>query len=103
MGDYIKLNSGEEGYVTDITWRSTAIRGLGGNMIIIPNSKLSQAIVTNYYLPDKKMSSSVQVAVSIGADVERVEKILLETALAGTREIPGMLAKPAPVVTFDPG
>lgn len=103
MGDYIKLNSGEEGYVTDITWRSTAIRGLGSNMIIIPNSKLSQAIVTNYYLPEKKMASSVQVAVSLGADLDRVEKILLETALQGASEIPGMLAEPAPSVMFDPG
>lgn len=27
-GDYVKLESGEEGYVTDITWRNTAIRAL---------------------------------------------------------------------------
>jgi small-conductance mechanosensitive channel len=103
MGDYIKLNTLEEGYVTDITWRSTAIRALGGNMIIIPNSKLSQAIVTNYHLPDKKMASSVQVAVRFGADLDRIEQLLLDTAMEGTREIAGMLAEPAPSVTFDPG
>jgi len=33
LGDYIKLNTGEEGYVTDIGWRSTVIRTLGGNLI----------------------------------------------------------------------
>jgi len=49
LGDYIKLNSGEEGYVTDIGWRSTTIRALSNNLIVVPNNKLSQAIVTNYY------------------------------------------------------
>ena len=103
VGDYIKLNSGEEGYVTDITWRSTAIRALANNMIIIPNSKLSQAIVTNYYLPEKKMSASLQVGVSYGVDLERIEALLLEIALQGAKEIPGMVAEPAPSVNFDPG
>jgi len=28
IGDYIKLNTGEEGYVVDIAWRSTTIRAL---------------------------------------------------------------------------
>ena len=53
LGDYIKLNTGEAGYVTDIGWRSTTIRELANNLIIVPNSKLSQAIVTNYHLPDR--------------------------------------------------
>ena len=57
LNDYIKLNTGEEGYVTDITWRSTTIRTLGNNLIIIPNSKLAQAVVTNYYLPEKRSPS----------------------------------------------
>src|ERR1043166_8052886 len=35
LGDYIRLNSGEEGYITDISWRSTTIRGLANNLIII--------------------------------------------------------------------
>jgi small-conductance mechanosensitive channel len=103
LGDYIKLNTGEEGYVTDITWRSTTIRGLGNNMIIIPNAKLAQAIVTNYYLPEKRMSASIQVGVSYDCDPEHVERVLLEVAQKGTGEISGLLAEPAPSVTFDPG
>ena len=103
MGDYIKLNTGEEGYVTDITWRSTAIRALANNMIIVPNSKLSQAIVTNYHLPEKRMGASLTVSVPYGVDVDEIEQILLGAAVDGAREIPGMLADPAPSVTFDPG
>lgn len=44
-GDYVKLDSGQEGYVTDISWRSTALRALPNNLIIVPNAKLAQAIL----------------------------------------------------------
>jgi small-conductance mechanosensitive channel len=103
LGDYIKLNSGEEGYVVDIGWRSTTIRSLNSNLIIVPNAKLAQAIVTNYYLPDKRMSASLQVGVSYRSDMDQVEKILLEVAIKGATEIAGMLADPVPSVAFDPG
>lgn len=103
LADYIKLNTGEEGYVTDITWRSTAVRSLGNNMIIIPNSKLSQAIVTNYHLPEKRMAASLQVGVSYDSDPDRVERVLMEVAHKGAGEIAGMVADPGPSLAFDPG
>ena len=103
MGDYVKLNTGEEGYVTDITWRSTTFRALANNLIIVPNSKLAQAIVTNYSLPQKQMGTSVQVSVSYAADPDQVERVLLEIAQRASHEVPGMLADPAPSITFDPG
>jgi small-conductance mechanosensitive channel len=103
LGDYIKLNTGEEGYVADIGWRSTTIRALAQNLIIIPNNKLAQAIVTNYYLPEKRLWASLQVGVSYSSDPDRIERVLLEVAQQGAQEIPGMLAEPAPSVAFDPG
>src|SRR5580658_3244151 len=103
LGDYIKLNTGEEGYVTDIAWRSTVLRTLGGNLIIVPNAKLAQAVVTNYYLPQKAMGSSVQVAVSYASDIDLVERVLLEIGKQAAGEVAGMLAEPAPSVTLDPG
>lgn len=102
-GDYIKLQSGEEGYVADICWRSTTIRSLANNLIIIPNGHLSQAIVTNYYLPEKRMSLLIPVSVSYDSDPVRVQEILVEEAKAGAREIPGLLSDPAPFVRFIPG
>jgi len=103
LGDYIKLNTGEEGYVTDIGWRSTTIRSLGNSLIIVPNAKLAQAIVTNYDLPEKRMSAMLEVRVSYDCDPAQIERVLLDIAARGAREIPGMLADPAPSVTFDPG
>ena len=103
LGDYIKLNTGEEGYVTDIGWRSTSIRALANNMIIVPNAKLAQAIVTNYHLPEKRLSTGVQVAVSYDSDPDHVERVLLEVGRQGVQDIPGMLADAAPSASFDPG
>ena len=103
LGDYIKIDSGSEGYVTDITWRSTTVRTLGNNLIIIPNSKLGQAIVTNYHLPETRLPVSLPVNVSYQSDPRRVEQILLEIAAAVARDMPGMLPDPAPSVSFDPG
>jgi len=102
-GDYIRLNTGEEGYVTDIGWRSTTIRSLNNNLIFIPNNKLSQATVTNFHMPEPRLGVSIQVNVDYDSDTDRVARILLEEAQAGTREIAYMLADPAPYITFDPG
>lgn len=102
LGDYIKLNTGEEGYISDITWRSTTIRSLSNNLIVVPNAKLGQANVTNYYLPDKRLSIGIQVTVAFESQPEQVERVLLEEAAAGP-ELPGLLADPAPSVTFEPG
>lgn len=103
LGDYIRLNTGEEGYVTNIGWRSTMIRALSNNMILIPNSKLGQANVTNFYLPEKRLGVSIQVGVAYDSDPDQVERVLLEEANLAAGEIPGMLADPAPGVSFDPG
>lgn len=103
IGDFIKLESGQEGYVDDITWRTTRVRMLPNNMVVIPNSKLAQSVVTNYYLPEKRMSLMIPISVSDDADPEHVEKLLVETATEGTHEIPGLLADPAPFVRFIPG
>ena len=102
-GDYVKLGSGEEGYVTDITWRSTTLRALPNNLIVVPNAKLAQAIVTNYHLPEKRMSLLIPIGVSYDCDPEAIERILVEEATLGAETIPGLLKEPAPFVRFIPG
>jgi small-conductance mechanosensitive channel len=103
VGDFVKLESGQEGYVEDITWRTTRIKMLPNNMVVIPNSKLSQSIVTNYYLPEKRMSLLIAIGVSYASDPEEVEKILVEEARNAVGEIPGLLGDPEPFVRFIPG
>lgn len=103
IGDYIKLDSGDEGYVADISWRNSSIRTLPNNLVIIPNAKLAQAIVTNYHLPENRMSLLVPISVSYDSDPDVVENILIEEAVAAAAEVAGLLAEPAPFVRFIPG
>ncbi len=48
VGDLIRLETGDEGRVEEITWRNTRITLLDGNKMIIPNSKLMQTTIINY-------------------------------------------------------
>jgi hypothetical protein len=54
VGDYIKLDSNEEGYITDISWNRTTIQGLDGAIILIPNEILVRRKVINYGRPLKR-------------------------------------------------
>lgn len=103
VGDFIRLESGQEGYVTDIGWRTTRIRMLPNNVVIIPNNKLSQSILTNYYLPETRMSLPIPIGVGYDADPDHVERVLIEEATQAAQEVPGLLADPAPAVRFIPG
>jgi small-conductance mechanosensitive channel len=98
VGDYVKLNSGEEGYVSDITWRSTTLRALSNNFIFIPNSKLAQAIITNYNLPTKSMGMGITIHVAFDADTDKIEQLLVEESLRGT--IDGLITDPPPNVSW---
>ncbi|HPD60948.1 MAG TPA: mechanosensitive ion channel family protein [Thermodesulfobacteriota bacterium] len=100
IGDYIKLESGEEGYVADITWRTTSIRALPNNLIVIPNSKLASAIVINYYLPEKEMSVLVQVGVSYDSDLKKVERVTVEVGKEVMRGVPGGVPEFEPFIRY---
>ncbi|TLY18330.1 MAG: mechanosensitive ion channel, partial [Nitrospirae bacterium] len=100
VGDFVKLESGQEGYVVDIGWRTTRIRMLPNNMVIVPNSKITQSILTNYYLPDPTMALLIPVSASYDGDPHHVERVLVEEATKAIGQIPGLLAEPAPFVRF---
>ena len=54
IGDYVKLDSGEEGYVSDITWRNIQIKAPDERIILVPNSKFTKTTVTVHRKPLKK-------------------------------------------------
>lgn len=103
IGDFIRLENGQEGFVEDISWRTTRIRMLPNNMIIIPNSKLAQSIVINYFLPEKRMSLQIPISVSYSSDPEKIQNILIDETKKASKEIPALLSEPEPNVRFIPG
>lgn len=79
-GDYVRLDSGDEGYVVDVTWRNTTIRTLPNNLVVIPNSRLASSILTNYHHPAREVSVMVEAGVGYGSDLQRVEEVTLDVA-----------------------
>ncbi|HEX6121901.1 MAG TPA: mechanosensitive ion channel family protein, partial [Ktedonobacterales bacterium] len=99
-GDYIKLSTGEEGYVTDINWRTTSVHQLANNLVIIPNAKMTSTIVTNYHAPEKILSVLVDLGVSYDADLEHVERVTLAVAGEVMRTAPGGVPELEPALRF---
>jgi small-conductance mechanosensitive channel len=89
VGQYVRLESGEEGYVDRLGWRSTRIRMLANNMVVVPNTKIVQSNITNYHLPEKELAVLVQVGVNYDSDLGKVEKVTRELAKEVLETVPG--------------
>lgn len=100
-GDFVRLDSGDEGYVTDVTWRNTTIRSLSNNMVIVPNSRLASSTVTNFYQPERRMSVVVPVGVSYESDLTHVEEVTIEVATEVMTEIEGGVPEFEPFVRYN--
>ncbi len=99
-GDYVKLATGEEGYITDITWRNTTIKEISNNLIIVPNSKFSSAIFKNFHLPAQEIVMQVPVGVSYDSDLEKVERVTIEVAREVMQNVPGGIPEFEPFVRY---
>jgi len=100
VGDFIRLESGEEGFVTEIGWRATHIRMLPNNVVIIPNSKLADSVLVNYNLPDREMAVLVQVGVSYASDLAHVERVTIEVAKDVQQSVPGGVRDFVPFIRY---
>ncbi|HLD56362.1 MAG TPA: mechanosensitive ion channel family protein [Candidatus Omnitrophota bacterium] len=104
VGDFIKLESGEEGYVTEVGWRATRIRMLPNNTVIVPNQKLMSTIITNYYLPSPDLAVLVQVGVHYDSDLKKVEEVTIDVGRQIMKTIQGGVPEFEPFIryhTFD--
>jgi small-conductance mechanosensitive channel len=99
-GHFIKLESGEEGYVEKIGWRTTWIRLLPNNMVIIPNKQLVSSRVLNYYYPSKELAVLVQVGVHYGSDLAKVERVTIEVAEEIQKRAEGAVRDFKPFIRF---
>jgi small-conductance mechanosensitive channel len=87
VGDFIRLETGEEGYVADITWRNTIIRTLPNNMVVVANAKLANSRITNFHLPEREITTLVPLNASYDSDLEKVERVTIEVAKSVLDEI----------------
>jgi small-conductance mechanosensitive channel len=78
-GDWI-ITGETEGYVKSINIRSTQIQTFDQADVIVPNSELISAKVTNWMLRNTFGRITIKVGVGYDSDVEKVSRILLDIA-----------------------
>lgn len=99
-GHLVRLPTGEEGHVARVGWRSTWIRMLNNNMLVIPNSKLAGGAIINYDLPEREIAVAIQAGVHFGSDLDKVERVTLEVARDVLRSVPGAVPGAEPSLRF---
>ena len=78
QGDYIELDSGVAGYVIDVGWRSTRLRTWTNNLVVIPNSRFAETIITNYQGPIPAVNIYLTCGVSYDSNLAMVEQVCKE-------------------------
>jgi len=104
VGDFVKLDTGEEGYVTNIGWRHTRVRTIANIAILVPNSRLNTSVIQNLNLPQEEVAIYFPVGISYASDLRRVEEVTLDVARRVQQEAPGAVRGHEPFVryhTFD--
>jgi small-conductance mechanosensitive channel len=100
VGDFIELDKDTSGIVEDIGWRSTRIRMLTDNLLIIPNGKLAENNIINYSMPKQDFSIWVPCGVAYESDLKKVEKISLEVASEIQKTVEGAVKDFEPVFRY---
>ena len=99
--DYIRLSSGEEGWVTDVKGRNTTIQTFpDGNLVIVPNAMLASSIVKNFSMPRSALWVTVEVGVSYESDLDHVEDVALDVAKQVLSEGDGGVPGQDPIVLY---
>ncbi len=96
IGDRILLAGGQIGDVADIGLRSTKIKTLDNQLLIIPNSDLCNSMLTNLAFPNSRAKGRINIGVAYGSDVDQVKALLVATAL----EAENVLSDPLPDAYF---
>jgi len=79
-GDFVRLETNEEGVVEDVTWRNTTIRRITGELVIVPNSNLARSQVINFSRNAEAYNLVIPTTVSYENDIEQVISIMREVA-----------------------
>ena len=95
IGQFVKMTNGPSGQITEINWRTTRIVDSSGDMIIVPNNRIGDAVITNFSRPEPASALEVVVCLDAAVPPSRALRVLNAAALAqcGTHRC---LDKPEP-------
>ena len=81
IGDRIKIDSIDPGYVENITLRHTVIKTYQNEIIYIPNSTVGSATIINY-TQEESFSFPIMVSVAYGTDMQKAMDIMADVIVA---------------------
>jgi small-conductance mechanosensitive channel len=111
-GDYVFMKIDErdhiEGYIVDITWRSTKIRMTPTRMtsdgepstVIVPNSRMASDIVIMHHHKRKEREMVLDIRITAGGDLDHIERITTETATRAMQQVLGHKPETEPVIRY---
>ena len=79
-GDWITLNADVEGEVMEINWRATRMRSAFNDLIIMPNSLIAKAIVTNHHPLNRPHVDIIDIQIDHAIPAARVFDVLRRAA-----------------------
>jgi small-conductance mechanosensitive channel len=88
-GDWITLAGQASGEVMQVNWRATRLRTVMHELVVIPNSIASKAVVANHSRPKGPYRCVVNVKVDIAVSPTRVLKMLIAAATGSTYIVQG--------------
>ena len=102
INDWIRYGGqgGTEGRVVDITWRTTHLRTRDNDNLIIPNGKIAETEILNFYYPHPLHMERIVVHAQFRTPPHRVERALLDAS----SRVEGLVENPSAqvfVIDFD--
>lgn len=80
IGDFIRLEGGQEGYVVDVGLRVVSLKTLSNTVVYAPTSKIAQSVFMNFSHPTFDFTTPVEIQIDFDSNLELVEKVTFETA-----------------------
>ena len=92
-GDWITMNDNVEGQIIEIDWRATRIRTFANDMVVIPNSVIAKAIVTNH----RKLNEPHMSSLSLKIDASFSPTSVIKALESAANSSPGVASGNKPV------
>jgi small-conductance mechanosensitive channel len=92
-GDWISMADVVSGQVMQVNWRATRLRTWSHDMVVIPNSIISKAVVTNHSRPLGPHRCVIRLTVDVAVAPSRVIDVLIAAASVSPMVVHGTLSQ----------
>ena len=105
IGDWVMVHQNRRethivGQVIEINWRTTRLKTTAKNMVVVPNSRMGEAILTNYMKPNPHFRVDLNFVLDYVVSPDRAIRVLM----AGVQSLVDnqrILSNPAPEVRLE--